>query len=1631
MKKTLLLFCFLTACSQGGGLNDRKEENIKKVDSDVVSSVLTIKEDEKFVGSFRKFIIANNETYEITQFPAQGSLIQISADSFSFEPPKDFNGSLSFSFKTSKGEEKTVAVEVLPVNDAPVLSNSTFSLVEKQSGSFNLSVIDPDSSFFNCQILNLPSKSNIFFTGTTAFISGVAAGVDNLYVKCNDGSLDSNVALLTVVVTPEPLMVADWSFFVVKNLSYGGNLQGYKEGMEVEFLSAPSHGVVKNVKGAFVYTPSNSYVGGDSFSYVLKRDGMTSNTINVSIDVENAPTLPTSSEVAVLTEENTSVSSVVIAQNAATYQNTTSPSNGSLVFDSTTGNFTYTPHNNFKGVDSFKFIALNAQGQSLESLVTILVYAKFSNPFDPGAGQVNTAPILLGGEFSLNEDSSYTGLLAGSDADGDSLSYSVVSFPYHGSLQVVGGSFVYTPSANYYGQDSFIVKANDGVVDSLPATYTMQVLPVDDAPIAQDSTFSMSEDTSLKAVVLASDIDSTQLFYQVIDKPLHGSVFLVDAKRGDFLYVPNKNYNGSDYFTFQVNDGVSFSNISTIHINISNVNDLPVAYSASYSLNEDTSLSIVLGALDIDGDSLTYSIISSPLHGTLSGTYPNITYTPSANYFGSDSFTFLVNDGFGNSNVATISLDVISVNDLPVAQNSSVSTTEDNSVSGVVVATDVEGDPLTYSVVNQPLHGTVVLSPSGSYTYTPNANYHGSDSFTFQANDGMGNSNVATVSINVSSVNDAPVAQNNSFTTLEDTLYAGSVLGTDVDGDTLTYSVVTQPLHGTLTFNANGTFTYLPSLNYNGVDSFTFQANDGSLDSNIATVTINVTPVNDLPVAQNSSGTTLEDTPYVSAVTAIDVDGNSLTYSVVTQPLHGTVVLNATTGAYTYTPNANYFGPDSFTFQVSDGVGNSNVATVNLNITSVNDLPIAHSSSFSTLEDTPISGGLWAEDEDGDTLVFSVVTQPLHGTVVLNSNGYGTYTPHPNYNGPDSFTFQVSDGMGNSNVATLDVTVIPVDDAPVAQDISISTIQEVPVNVTLLGSDVDGDSFTYEIVSYPENGVISGSFPNLTYTPSEEFYGSDSFTYRVNNALSSNVATVNITVVQNKKWFNTDFTKRQRIYFNNIEATENLTEFPVLIALDSSKVNYAQIKSGGADLRFTDKEGNLLNHEIDTWNTSGESLIWVKVHQIRAYSTNDYIWMYYGNSAATSIENKSGVWSNGYAAVWHMSETSGSNLADSVGINNGVADSGLLSYINRDSVGLMGSGEQFNPFLFGAKFSIGNNNSLKLVSGFTIEGIISPNGGGTTILDRGNNEYGLTLNSLKPELSVGSSTLTANSSIPTGSWTYIAASFSNVDDVCNMFLNGILDKTGSCTSYPSGSNTSLIIGSNSLLLGLYSGDMDEIRISSVPRSSSWVRAQYLSMSRNFAAIMTQETYSSTKKTQVLSIAQTADDGEVSNTGVLSNSSSAVGSGQVSSSPYWSFYRFKLNKSIPQGSVISKANINLFGSGSSNWTSGKGLKVYVQLSSNAEVVYGNNYCPGCSTTVNVSSAITWGSPSLSWVVGQYNTSPDLSSIIQEVVNSNSIKADQYIQVWVSRSSTYPSNGLVFTEDKSASSSQNAVLILEWN
>ncbi|WP_412470671.1 tandem-95 repeat protein [Halobacteriovorax sp. RT-2-4] len=847
------------------------------------------------------------------------------------------------------------------------------------------------------------------------------------------------------------------------------------------------------------------------------------------------------------------------------YITTSLPTNGTLTCVGTTNECTYTPNADFVGVDTFTYKVNDGELDSTEATVTLNV------------SNVNDRPVI-GADQSLTsaEDNTLAITLnQATDVDNSqaSLTYKIVSSPNNGTLSncITTGTYGndltcdYTPNTNFYGNDSFSYIANDGSLDSAGvATVSLTITPVNDAPtLAATQAETTNEDTVINFNLAAgSDIEATPLNYTIISSTTSGVLNCTQGTSTACSYNPNLNFFGTDTFTYKVDDGELDSTTATVTITVNTVNDAPVmGANQSETTNEDTAINFTLNTatdVDLPAQTISYKLVSAPTNGTLSNcittaTYINdrdCTYTPNANYNGSDSFTYIANDTVTDAvTFATVTLTINAINDAPtLALTQTVSTNEDTALNFTLNAgADIEGDTLSYIIVSDPAKGTLTCTggTSRDCTYTPDLNDNGSTTFTYKVNDGQLDSSVATVTVNITSENDAPVmAGNQSETIAEDNTLSFTLSGaTDVDipAQTIQYKLITAPANGTLsncintsTYSTDIICDYTPGANFSGSDSFTYRANDTLTDSATdSTVSITITPVNDAPtLAATQSLSTNEDTVLNFNLTAgSDIEADTLSYIIVSTPANGSLsCTGGTSTACTFIPDSNFNGSTTFTYKVNDGALDSTLATVTINVSAVNDVPVmAADQAHSTNEDTAVNftlNGATDVDLPAQTLSYKIITSPTNGTIsnCITTGSYGTdisctYTPNANFYGSDSFTYTATDSVGVAVTnATVSLTINSVNDAPtLAGDWSFSTNEDTAHSFNLTAAtDIENDALSYLIVSNPTNGTLSctgGTSTACTYTPSLNFEGSDSFTYKANDgALDSNTVTVNITV---------------------------------------------------------------------------------------------------------------------------------------------------------------------------------------------------------------------------------------------------------------------------------------------------------------------------------------------------------------------------------------------------------------------------------------------------------------------------------------------------------------------------------------
>ena len=491
---------------------------------------------------------------------------------------------------------------------------------------------------------------------------------------------------------------------------------------------------------------------------------------------------------------------------------------------------------------------------------------------------------------------------------------------------------------------------------------------------------------------------------------------------------------------------------------------------------------------DADGDALRIVAVDGGRFGqAVLNADGSITFTPDADFNGEASFRYTVSDGEGGSDRATVRVEVRPLNDAPVAAADAVATQEDRAIRIPVSQLlgndrDVDGDRLAVTSVQKASHGQVTLGPDGVITFTPDADFHGEAGFTYTVSDGKGGFDTARVAVEVTPVNDAPVAADDALRTDEDQplrIEAAALLGNDrdVDRDSLRIVSVQDASHGRVVLAEDGSIAFTPDADFNGEASFTYTVGDGKGGFDTATARIEAAPVNDRPVATDDRLTTAEDTAIRMARGFFtgddhDADGDALRIVSVQKAQHGTVEL--TKNHVVFTPDADFNGEASFTYTISDGHGGLDTATVRVQVTPVNDAPVATCDNVYTDEDTAAvfnQRRLSSDDADvdGDRLAVTGVQDARHGTVVLAEDGSITFTPDADFHGEAGFTYTVSDGKGGFDTAGVTVHVAPVEDAPVLEQtrFRIAENQEagsVVGQVAAHDADLPGGRFFYAIV---------------------------------------------------------------------------------------------------------------------------------------------------------------------------------------------------------------------------------------------------------------------------------------------------------------------------------------------------------------------------------------------------------------------------------------------------------------------------------------------------------------------------------------------------------------------------------------
>ena len=695
------------------------------------------------------------------------------------------------------------------------------------------------------------------------------------------------------------------------------------------------------------------------------------------------------------------------------------------------------------------------------------------------------------------------------------------------------------------GDESFIIIPNtnsifDNSGNSMSTAQVVKSIQYNLKPVFPDASnieVSVAEGSSVSLPISsrlnATDTDGpSDIVYNIGTLPTVGSLSISQTLTGDITYTHDGSEVKTDQTTLVAYDGASDSDPIQINITITNVNDLPVVSNipGSFTTLEDTLSNLDLSSISIEdvdvfpSDTLSFTlrVIEGSLSATgtasitvsqtqsssiiLSGTasdltdyldtISNIKYLSALNAQGlnKDTLSYVVNDNAGSQDMAienSTQIDITNTNDAPQGVSQSYQGNLGNGVitSGTLSGTDIDpSETLTFTLVDNPSYGSVVVNSDGSFVYTHDGSAVASDFFTFNVNDGeVTSAQTATATL---SFNQSPVLPNQTLNVQENGSASLTPIYTDNENDAVSqYYLITQPTYGQVIIQSAG-YSYLhDGTNAVPEDSFTIKINDGYTDSNVATVTVNVAPVNDPPIASNISFNVNEGGSVVFNLSATDEEGEDLVFSNLTNPINGTATLNGT--QVTYTHDGTETTSDEFTFEVSDGV-NTTMGSIIGSITLVNDPPLSLDQTIYVHEREFIDFNLEAFDEESDPIItYNIVASPLHGTLDNDGSSQVTYTPNVNSLGEivpdnaysfvykDEFTFNVKGASVFSNNAKVTVLVIPYDHD---RDGVPTKTENLNANSDYNDDDTDADGTPNYLDTDDDNDTIPTIFENFFAT---------------------------------------------------------------------------------------------------------------------------------------------------------------------------------------------------------------------------------------------------------------------------------------------------------------------------------------------------------------------------------------------------------------------------------------------------------------------------------------------------------------------------------------------------------------------
>ncbi|ERT04124.1 hemolysin-type calcium-binding repeat family protein, partial [Lyngbya aestuarii BL J] len=943
--------------------------------------------------------------------------------------------------------------------------------------------------------------------------------------------------------------------------------------------SANGGTVARSENGQLIYTPAANFTGTDTFNYTVNDGNGGTDTATVTVTVEEpVNTNPDAVDDTRTTGFNTPVTINVLGNDTdpendpldiTTFDENSA--NGGTVARSENGQLIYTPAANFTGTDTFTYTVNDGNGGTDTATVTVTVE-------EP----VNTNPDAVDDTRTTGFNTPVTINVLGNDTDPENDPLDITTFDENSAnggtvARSENGQLIYTPAANFTGTDTFNYTVNDGKGGTDTATVTVTVEePVNTNPDAVDDTRTTGFNTPVTINVLGNDTDpeNDPLDITTFDENSANGGTVARSENGQLIYTPAANFTGTDTFTYTINDGNGGTDIATVTVTVEEpVNTNPDAVDDERSIRSNTAIIINVIGNDSDPENDPLNISDFDANSANGGTIaPSqsgraLVYTPAANFTGTDTFTYTINDGKGGTDTATVTINVESDQTL-LAANDTATTDQNTNVTINVLANDIdpENDPLEINTFdeNSASGGTISRSENGeALVYTPAPGFSGTDTFTYEATDGT-NTDTATVTVTVNpATNTEPSAIDDERRTEVNTAVTVNVLTNDTDpeNDPLTIENfdTTSANGGIIEPSEEGqALVYTPPQGFVGTDTFTYTINDGNGGTDIATVTINVSDEQLKPEAVDDRATTQQNTEVSINVLTNDTDPENDPLNINSfdqiSANEGTVAASEDGQSLVYTPAAGFIGVDTFVYQITDGT-NTDLATVTVNVepaTPENQPPTATDENVNTPFETPVTFNLSdnVSDPDGNidlsTIDFDLTTPEINrqltlsqGTLTVNNQGQATFTPVGGFTGVVNIPYTVADDLGaTSQPANISITVNPdSNQPPTAENVENSSIlnNSAPIPLPLSVANFADPDGTVERINFslPDSGqgtlLLDGvavtdparvqrltpdQLDNLSFRPNSQFVGNVTFTYTVtdDDGANSNVANITIPV---------------------------------------------------------------------------------------------------------------------------------------------------------------------------------------------------------------------------------------------------------------------------------------------------------------------------------------------------------------------------------------------------------------------------------------------------------------------------------------------------------------------------------------